>query len=117
MSKEIEEKLQKIPVINWLVYHLKRLKLPGFEGLSAYDLSEMYTIGVFKGALSSRASATAFSVFLAIFPLLIFLVTLIPFIIPYVRIGNENFDTQFLQFLESFLPTATGDYFEQIYHP
>ena len=115
MSQEIEEKLEKIPVVNWLVRLLKRIKLPGFEGLSAYDLSEIYIIGIIQGALSSRASAIAFSVFLAIFPLLIFLVTLIPFVIPYVRIGNENFDTQFLLFLESFLPTATGDYFEEIY--
>ncbi len=115
MSQEIEEKLEKIPIVNWLVRLLKRIKLPGFEGLSAYNLSEIYIIGIIQGALSSRASAIAFSVFLAIFPLLIFLVTLIPFVIPYVRIGNENFDTQFLLFLESFLPTATGDYFEEIY--
>ena len=115
MSQEIEEKLEKIPVINWGVRLLKGIKLPGFEGLSAYDLSEIYVIGIIEGALSSRASAIAFSVFLAIFPLLIFLVTLIPFVIPYVRIGNENFDTQFLLFLESFLPAATGDYFEEIY--
>ncbi len=115
MSQEIEEKLEKIPVLNWGIRLLKRIKLPGFEGLSAYDLTEMYVIGIIEGALSSRASAIAFSVFLAIFPLLIFLVTLIPFVIPYVRIGNENFDTQFLLFLESFLPNATSDYFGEIY--
>ena len=115
MSKEIEEKLEKIPVLNWGVRLLKRIKLPGFEGLSVYDLSEIYIVGIIEGALSSRASAIAFSVFLALFPLLIFLVTLIPFVIPYVRVGNANFDTQFLLFLESFLPTATGDYFGEIY--
>ncbi len=115
MSREIEEKLEKIPVINWGVRLLKKIKLPGFEGLSVYDLSEIYIVGIIEGALSSRASAIAFSVFLALFPLLIFLVTLIPFVIPYVRVGNANFDTQFLLFLESFLPTATGDYFGEIY--
>ena len=75
----------------------------------------MYVVGVIEGALSSRASAIAFSVFIAIFPLLIFLVTLIPFVIPYVRIGNADFDVEFLLFLESFLPTATGDFFEEVY--
>ncbi|NNE77550.1 MAG: YihY/virulence factor BrkB family protein, partial [Pricia sp.] len=34
---------------------------------------------------------------------------------PYVSVGNENFDSQFLVFLESFLPSATSDYFGDIY--
>lgn len=115
MSAAIEEQLEKIPVINWLVRVLKRIKLKAFEGLSLYDLIEMYLLGIVKGTLSARASSIAFSLFMALFPLLIFLVTLIPFIIPYVSVGNENFDAQFLNFLESFLPSATSDYFGEIY--
>ncbi|WP_276389863.1 YihY/virulence factor BrkB family protein [Eudoraea chungangensis] len=116
MSAEIEAKLDKIPIINWFVRLLKRVKLYAFEGLSLYDLIEMYIIGIVEGALSTRASSIAFSLFMALFPLLLFLITLIPFVIPYVSVGNENFDYQFLLFLESFLPSATGDYFEEIYN-
>ncbi|SHI95748.1 YihY/virulence factor BrkB family protein [Pseudozobellia thermophila] len=115
MSKEIEEKIDKIPILNGLAKFLKGIRLPAFEGLSLYDLIEMYILGIFKGAISTRASAIAFSLFLALFPLLIFLITLVPFIIPYVSVGNENFDSQFLMFLESFLPSATSDYFGEIY--
>ena len=115
MSQSVEERLEKIPVVNWVVALLKRLKLPAFEGLSFYDLIEMYVVGIVQGTLSTRASAIAFSVFLALFPLMIFLVTLLPFVIPYASVGNENFDGQFLLFLESFLPTATSDYFGDIY--
>lgn len=115
MSQEIEEKIAKIPIINKLALLLKEVKLPAFEGLSLYDLMEMYIFGIFKGAISTRASSIAFSLFLALFPLLIFLITLVPFIIPYVSVGNENFDSQFLVFLESFLPSATSDYFGDIY--
>ncbi len=115
MSVAIEEELEKIPVINWLVRLLKKIKLKAFEGLSFYDLLEMYVLGIVKGTLSSRASSIAFSLFMALFPLLIFLVTLLPFIIPYASVGNENFDGQFLIFLESFLPSATSDYFGDIY--
>ncbi len=115
MSKEIEENLEKVPIVKWLVTLLKRIKLPGFEGLSFYDLIEMYFLGIVRGALSTRASSIAFSLFMALFPLLIFLITLVPFVIPYVSIGNENFDYQFLSFLEAFLPRATGDYFSEIY--
>lgn len=115
MSAEIEERLDKIPVVNWLVRLLKKIKLPAFEGLSFYDLIEMYFFGIVEGTLSTRASSIAFSLFLALFPLLIFMITLVPFIIPYASIGNENFDAQFLIFLESFLPSATSDYFGDIY--
>jgi membrane protein len=115
MSVEIEAKLDKIPIINWLVTFLKKVKLPAFEGLSLYDLIEMYILGIVQGALSSRASSIAFSLFMALFPLLIFLVSLVPIIVPYASVGNENFDAQFLLFLESFLPTATGEYFGDIY--
>lgn len=116
MSEEIERKLESIPIVKWVVRLLKNIKLPAFEGLSLYDLVEMYIIGIVQGALSTRASSIAFSLFMALFPLLIFLFTLIPFVIPYVSVGNENFDGQFLDFLESFLPAATGEYFEVIYY-
>lgn len=115
MSVEIEEKLEKIPVLNLAIKLLKNIKLPGFEGLSSYDLIEMYVLGIIRGTLSTRASSIAFSLFLALFPLLIFLLTLLPFIIPYVALDNSNFDAEFLDFLESFLPSATGDYFSEIY--
>lgn len=56
MSAAIEEQLEKIPVINWMVRILKKIKLKAFEGLSLYDLIEMYLVGIVKGTLSSRAS-------------------------------------------------------------
>jgi membrane protein len=105
MTKPIEDKLSKIPVINVLVKFLKQIKLPGFEGLSIYDLFELYILGIVKGALTTRASAIAFSFFTAIFPFLLFVIILIP----YVPIAN--FQTEFLDFLNSFLPPQTSDFF------
>lgn len=115
MGMDLRERLGKIPLVHWFVGLLKKVKLPAFEGLSLYGLIELYLMGIVKGALSTRASSIAFSLFMALFPLLIFLVTLVPFVIPYVSVGNENFDAQFLEFLESFLPSATSEYFGQIY--
>tara|TARA_B110000967_G_scaffold208840_1_gene262443 strand:+ start:2082 stop:3020 length:939 start_codon:yes stop_codon:yes gene_type:complete len=107
MSEAIEDKLSKIPILNRIVKFLKKFKLPGFEGLSTYDLLEMYIIGVFKGALTTRASAIAFSFFTAIFPFLLFIIILIPYI-PF-----ENFKVDFLEFLDSILPPQTSDFFNQ----
>lgn len=105
MSKGIEDKLDKIPIINLLVRLLKKIKLPGFEGLSIYDLLELYTIGIAKGTLTTRASAIAFSFFMAIFPFLLFVLI----IIPYIPI--DDFKIEFLSFLDSFLPPNTSDFF------
>lgn len=105
MTKQIEDKLDKIPVLNLIVRLLKKIKLPGFEGLSIYDLFEMYTIGIVKGALTSRAGAIAFSFFTAIFPFLIFVLILIPYV------PVENFHDDFMTFLDSFLPPNTSEFF------
>ena len=107
MTKPVEDKLDKIPILNLIVKFLKKIKLPGFEGLSVYDLLEMYIIGIVEGALTSRASAIAFSFFTAIFPFLLFIIIIIPFI-PF-----EGFQTQFLSFLDTFLPPQTSEFFNQ----
>ncbi|WP_299521241.1 YihY/virulence factor BrkB family protein [Winogradskyella sp.] len=105
MSKPIEDKLDEIPVINLIVRFFKQIRLPGFEGLSIYDLLELYVLGIVKGALTTRASAIAFSFFTAIFPFLLFVIILIPYI------PIENFQTEFLEFLDSFLPPQTSEFF------
>ncbi|MEO8935080.1 MAG: YihY/virulence factor BrkB family protein [Xanthomarina sp.] len=105
MTKPIEDKLSKIPVLNVIVQFFKQIKLPGLEGLSFYDLIELYIIGVGRGALTTRASAIAFNFFTAIFPFLLFILIVIP-VIPI-----EDFRIEFLTFLNSFLPPSTSDFF------
>lgn len=105
MTKPIEDKLDKIPVINIFVGLFKKIKLPGLEGLSFYDLLELYITGMVKGALTTRASAIAFNFFMALFPFLLFVLI----VIPYIPI--DDFKMEFLRFLESFLPPTTSDFF------
>ncbi|MGM5470968.1 YihY/virulence factor BrkB family protein [Flavobacteriaceae bacterium LMO-SS05] len=105
MTKPVEDKLDKIPIVNLIIRLLKKIKLPALEGLSVYDLIELYITGIVKGALTTRASAIAFSFFTAIFPFLLFILIVIPYI------PVENFQTEFLAFLDSFLPPQTSDFF------
>ena len=105
MTKHIEDKLDKIPILNLLVRFFKTIRLPGFEGLSIYDLLELYILGIVNGAVTTRASAIAFSFFTAIFPFLLFVIILIPYI------PIENFQKEFLDFLNSVLPPQTSDFF------
>ena len=96
-----EERLLKIPILNWIVRLFKKIKIPGLEGMSLYDVLEMYVIGIVQGALTSRAGAVAFSFFMALFPFALFILTLIP----YVPI--ENFDEIFKEFINQVLPPQT----------
>ena len=108
-------KFLQLPIIKSIVEFLKAIKLPGFSGFSFYDLLEMYVIGIFKGALTSRAGSISFSFFMALFPFLLFILNLIPFVdmIPFIKI--DNFDETFLNYLELFLPNEIQSFFTQIF--
>lgn len=107
MSKRVEEVLDKIPILKYIVRFLKSIKLPGLEGLSIYDLLELYTVGIVEGTLTTRASAIAFNFFTAIFPFLLFVIIIIP------NITIPGFQEDFLSFLDSILPPQTSEFFNQ----
>lgn len=101
MSQEIEQRIEKIPILRSLVRFLKRVKLSWLEGLSLYDLLELYVIGIAEGALSNRAGAIAFSFFMALFPFALFILNLIPYI------PIEGFQQDFLKFVSEGVPPNT----------
>ena len=101
MSEEIEFKLNKIPVVKQLVAFTKAIKLSSLEGMSLYDILEIYISGIFKGAFSYRASSIAFSFFMALFPFALFILNLIPYI------PLENFQEDFLHFIDNGVPPNT----------
>lgn len=96
-----EEKLLRIPVIGWFVRLFKKIKVPGLEGMSLYNVLEMYALGIVKGALTSRAGGIAFSFFMALFPFALFILTLIPYI------TIEGFQEGFVNFIHQALPPQT----------
>ena len=79
----------------------KSLKLPGFEGLPLYDVGDFFIQRLRNNDLQTRAQSLAFSSFLALFPTIIFIFTLIPYIpIP-------SFPEELLKLLKDFLPSNT----------
>ena len=58
----------------------KRLRLPGFDGLPLYDVLSFFVKRLNEGELQVRARSLAFSFLLALFPAIIFIFTLIPYI-------------------------------------
>lgn len=88
----------------------KKIILPGLNGLTAYDLWLIYSGGIIKGTFSTRASAIAFSFFMALFPFLLFVLNLIPYI-NFI----DDFQLQFLVFMDSLLPPTTSEFFNDIF--
>lgn len=74
------------------------IKLPFFDGVPLYDVALFFWKGMVDGAISTRASAIAFNFILAIFPAIIFVFTLIPYI------PIAHFQQQLLILLQSILP-------------
>jgi membrane protein len=100
------------PPVKKLVDTSKKLVLPGFDGMPLYDVADFFFTGIQKGSIKSRASSVAYSFFLALFPAIIFLFSLIPYI------PVDNFQTQLLLLIKDILPSdayvATSETIEDI---
>lgn len=101
--------VHRIPIVNKIIQLLDAIKLPGFIGFSLYDLLEIYVIGIIKGTLTSRAGSISFSFFMALFPFLLFVLNLIPFI------PIDDFDIILLEFIELLLPVDIQSFFSDIF--
>jgi membrane protein len=108
MSKA-KEIIDRIPIISWLVALIDKWKLPGFEGMTAWDLWQAYSLGIVQGAFSARASAISYSFFMSVFPFILFILNLIPFI------KIDNFQEELLFFVNDLLPAQAAGAFDDIF--
>ncbi|MSP27380.1 MAG: hypothetical protein EXR80_02790 [Methylococcales bacterium] len=90
--KRLASLLQKL--MKWS----KTIRPRYFSGLTLYDIGYFFLIDTRKSAISTRASAVAFTFFLALFPAIIFFFSLIPFL------PIDNLQAQLLNEMHSLLP-------------
>lgn len=86
------------PFISFINY-TKRIALPGFDQMPVYYVADFFFTGIQRGSIVTRAQSLAFSFFLAIFPAIIFLFSLIPYI------PIHDFQKQLLDMIQAFLPS------------
>ena len=103
MSDQLEKYILKTPVLRFLITIPSNIKLPGFKGLTLYDLIKTYFLGIIEGTFSSRAGSIAFSFFMSLFPFILFLLNLIP----YLPIETQDF----VEFIQNVLPRDTASFF------
>lgn len=63
-----------------LIWICKRVSLPGFEGQTVYDVFTFLVKEIQRDAVTTRAAAVTFSFLLSLFPAIIVLFTLIPYL-------------------------------------
>ncbi len=80
------------------INYSKQLVLPGFEGIPLFNVLLFLFNGLQKSSLTTRASSLAFRFFLALFPAIIFLLSLLPYI------PIEDFYNELLLLLQKLLP-------------
>lgn len=78
----------------------KRFLIPGFQGLTLYQVLKFIFLGLQKGRITNRAAAISFRIMLAIPPLLIVMLSLIPFI------PVENFQENLLGYISKAMPES-----------
>ncbi len=88
--------------LRWKFFRLsvkaKKVTLPGFDGVPLYDVGVFFINGLYNGSISLRASAIAYSFFLALFPAIIFFFTLIPYI------PIKDFQVELLRMISGIMP-------------
>jgi membrane protein len=97
----IKKLLQKIAGITFVKRSLalsRNISLPGFDGHSLFEVSAFFFRGIFKGQIQSRAASMAYSFLLAVFPSIIFLFTLIPYV------PVPDFQDSLFEVIRSILP-------------
>ncbi len=75
----IEQKIFNSALVNFLAAKSKQFSLPGFRGVSFYEVWMFFWKQVHKIGMTERASAIAFNFTMAIPPAIIFVFTLVPF--------------------------------------
>jgi len=86
------------PLFKWLTNWTKTTSLPGFNGIPIYDVASFIYNEIRRNKLPVRSRSIAFSFMLALFPSLIFLFSLLPYIpIP-------KLDDTLLYFMQDLLP-------------
>ncbi len=102
------------PLFKWIqglhIFDRFRTVLRGFKPwsnkeLNMYDVLRFFVLGLVNGSVATRSAAISFRLFVAFFPAMIFLLSIIPF----TPLETE----EVLASLELFFPSQTVELFEQ----
>ena len=102
MKFTLWKRILQIPTARTLRSRMKKIRLPG-DNLSLYRFVKIFAANLEKDEIMDRANGVAYNFVLAIFPTIIFLFTLIPYISTYFPdIDRDNI----MRFLGGYIPPS-----------
>ncbi len=90
-------KFMQIPVIHKTMGFLKKLVVPGFQGVPFWDVMKFFLESLFQGILFQRAAAMTYYIFATAIPMLMALVAAISFL-------GDSFHITMMEMLQSATP-------------
>jgi membrane protein len=91
--------LKRYPFLKRLMVKAETFTLPGFDGIPLVEVYRFFIAEIRANSLPTRSKSIAFSFFLAFFPALTFVFSLIPYL-PYF----SDMDSKIMEFLRQVLP-------------
>lgn len=98
---KLKNRIKSSKTVRKLTEWANKSSLPGFEGIPVWSVIRLMFYEMMYGNMFIRANAMAFTLFISIFPALIMLITLVPYI------PIQNFDTMLYNYVFEFLPSNT----------
>ena len=106
MIQRLKERFLNSAIVRKTIALSKVIVLPGFDNLAIFYVASFFFKGIQKGLIPTKASSMAFKFFMALFPTIIFLLTLIP------HIPIDNFRAELLAILKDLLPESGYEFTE-----
>lgn len=97
----LKEHISNNRFISNILQFAQTVSLPGFGNVSLYNVGLFFIDEIMRDSINIRAASISYNLFLAFFPLTIFLFTLIPYI------PIENLEDQLLYLMNDLLPDYT----------
>lgn len=94
------KRITKNRTIRRLIIFMKRLVLPGFEGVPFYTVMSLFVESLVNGIIFQRAAAMTYRIFIALIPMLMALFAAISFL-------DESLRIELLNLIESIVPGYT----------
>ncbi len=90
MSKIWKRILRQNPHLESVDEWLHVFTLPGLDGVAVYDVYKFFTAEIRQNSITIRSRAIAYSFFLSLFPAILFIFSLVPFILGFFDPDNVN---------------------------
>ena len=95
----------RITLVRKIIHLTRKIILPGFEGVSLWEILFFFAWSIRKGLIATRASSLAFHFYLALIPLLLVLVVSCAYV-PFFDLKND-----IIPILSGFIPELLVDKF------